>query len=133
VYSAPRSRSLDVPERAQIQEALTGPITSIRTPFRRGGTIDTKGLHNTIDLNITAGSRTVLLTAGDSHLISMSDQDIAEVTKAVVDHTAGRAVVVTADRHYNTNQAIAFAEFATNAGAGRSHGFATRLGGIVYT
>ena len=131
--SVPCSRPLDVPERAQIQEALTGPITSIRTPFRRGGTIGTKGLHNTIDFNITADSKTVLLTTSDSHLISMSDQDIAEVTRAVVDNTTGRAVVVTADRHYNTNQAIAFSEFATNAGAGRSHGFAPRLGGIVYT
>jgi 4-hydroxy-tetrahydrodipicolinate synthase len=106
-----------MPDRAQIREALTGPITSIRTPFNRDGKVDHDGLRNTIDFNIAAGSKTMLLTAGDSHLITLSDQEIADISRIVVDHTAGQALVVTADRYYNTNQAIAFAEFAAAIGS----------------
>jgi len=54
----------------------------------------------------------MLLTAGDSHLTTMSDQEIADISKVLVYHTSGRALTVTADRHYSTNQAIAFAEYA---------------------
>jgi 4-hydroxy-tetrahydrodipicolinate synthase len=106
-----------VPDRDQIREALTGPITSIRPPFHRDGTVDADGLCNAIDFNIGAGSKAMLLTAGDSHLISMSDQEIADISRLVVEHTAGRALVVTADRHFNTNQAVQFARYARDIGS----------------
>ena len=104
-------------DRSRVREALTGPVTSIRTPFAKDGSVDYDGLRNTLDFNIDAGSKTMLLTAGDSHYIALSDQEIADVSRVVVDHTAGRAMVVTADRHYNTNQAVAFAKFAAETGA----------------
>ncbi|MEE2753782.1 MAG: hypothetical protein VX910_07340 [Candidatus Latescibacterota bacterium] len=47
----------------------------------------------------------------------MSDQDPAEITRTVIDHTAGRALTVTTEQYNNANQAIAFTEFATNPGA----------------
>jgi 4-hydroxy-tetrahydrodipicolinate synthase len=106
-----------VPDRDQIREALTGPITSIRPPFHRDGTVDADGLCNAIDFNIAAGSKAMLLTAGDSHLISISDQEIADVSRLVVEHTAGRALVVTADRHFSTSQAALFAEYARDIGS----------------
>lgn len=104
-------------DRTQIREALTGPITSVRPPFHSDGTVDADGLCNAIDFNIAAGSKAILLTAGDSHLISMSDQEIADITRLVIVHTAGRAIVVTADRHFNTNQAILFAEYVRDLGS----------------
>ena len=106
-----------MPDRNQIREALTGPITSIRPPFHRDGTLDADGLCSAIDFNIAAGSQAMLLTAGDSHLISMSDQEIADLSRLVIEHTGGRAIVVTADRHFNTNQAVRFAEHARDIGA----------------
>ena len=104
-------------DRARVREALTGPISSIRTPFNRDGSIDHDGLRQTIDFNIAAGSKTMLLTAGDSHYIALSDAEIAEVSCTVVEHTAGRAMVVTADRHYTTRQAVAFAQHVAETGA----------------
>ena len=84
-------------DRDKVRESLTGPITSIRTPFRKDGTVNFDGLRSTLDFNIAAGSKTMLLTAGDSHYIALSDEEIAEVSRVVVEHTAKRAMVVTAE------------------------------------
>ena len=54
-------------DRDRVREALTGPIASVHTPFNEDGSIDFDGLRRSIDFDIAAGSRTVLLTAGDSH------------------------------------------------------------------
>ena len=102
---------------ARVREALTGPISSISTPFNREGAVDEDSLRRTIDFNINAGSKTMLLTAGDSHYIALSDDEIAKASRTVVEQTAGRALVVTADRHYNTAQAVAFARYTAEIGA----------------
>ena len=104
-------------DRDRVREALTGPMTSISTPFNKDGTVDHDGLRRTLDFNIEAGSKTMLLTAGDSNFIAMSDAEIAEVSKTVVDHTAERAMVVTADRHFHTRQAVGFAKYAAEIGS----------------
>ncbi|MDX9861740.1 MAG: dihydrodipicolinate synthase family protein [Rhodospirillales bacterium] len=104
-------------DHARIRDCLTGPVSSIRTPFLKDGAIDWDGLRRVIDFNIAAGSRTMLLTAGDSHYFALSDDEIAEVTRVTVQHTARRAMVVAADRHFNTGQAVAFARFCREVGA----------------
>ncbi len=104
-------------DRDWVRQSLTGPVASVRTPFLRDGAIDYDGLRRAIDFNIAAGSRTMLLTAGDSHYFALSDDEIAEVTRVTVEHTARRALVVAADRHFNTGQAIAFGRFCREAGA----------------
>ena len=105
-------------DRKACAEYLNGPISSVVTPFNRDGSIDYEGLRNFIDRSIGEGSKTVLLTAGDSHHICMSDKEIAEVTKVAAHHTAGRSLVVAADNDYATPQAIEFAKYAKSAGAG---------------
>lgn len=103
-------------DRAWVRHSLTGPVSSIRTPFHRDGAVDCDGLRRAIDFNIAAGSKTMLLTAGDSHYFALSDDEIAEVTRVTVEHTARRAMVVAADRHYNTRQALAFADYCRGIG-----------------
>ncbi len=110
-------RRKPIRSRDEVRAHLTGPIASVLTPFNRDGSVDYKGLRNFIDFVISAGSKTVLLTAGDSHYICLSDVEIAEVTKVTVEHTAGRAMVVSADRYYSTDRAVAFARFANDTGA----------------
>ena len=101
----------------KIRQALTGPVPSISTPFKKDGDIDCNGLRNMVDFDIAAGAKTIMLTAGDSHYICMSEKEIAEVTKVVVNHTAGRAMVIAADRYYNTKQAVEFAQYVHSIGA----------------
>ena len=104
-------------DRDEVRAHLTGPISSIATPFLEDGEVDYEGLRRQIDFVLEGGSKTILLTAGDSHYICMSEAEIAEVTRVTCEHTAGRGMVVAADRFYGTAHAVAFAEFARNAGA----------------
>jgi 4-hydroxy-tetrahydrodipicolinate synthase len=104
-------------DRESVRAALTGPIASVRTPFHRDGGVDFNGLRNVIDFDIAAGSKSIVLTAGDSHYISLSDAEISQVTKVAVEHVAGRALVVAADRYFHTRQAVDFARFAAGVGA----------------
>ncbi len=110
-------KSKSSPTPAELRERMSGPIPSLKTPFNEDGSIDFNGLRKLIDFNIAAGARTLMLTAGDSHYVALTEREIAEVTRVTVEHTAGRALVIAADRYYHTTQAVEFAHFAKNAGA----------------
>ncbi|MCE2438972.1 MAG: dihydrodipicolinate synthase family protein [Candidatus Latescibacteria bacterium] len=103
--------------RDEVRAHLTGIISSIATPFNRDGSVDYDGLRHQIDFVLEGGSRTVLLTAGDSHYICMSEAEIAEVTRVACEHTAGRGMVVAADRYYDTRRSVAFGSYAKGLGA----------------
>ncbi|HOZ47329.1 MAG TPA: dihydrodipicolinate synthase family protein [Candidatus Hydrogenedentes bacterium] len=100
-----------------IRAALTGPIASISTPFTRDGSVDSAALRTIVDFSVDAGSRTVLLTYGDSLYSLLTDNEVAEVTRIVAQHTAGRAIVVAADRMWATPKEVAFAQYARDVGA----------------
>ena len=89
-------------DRQEIRQALTGPVASVHTPFQRDGSIDFAGLRAQVDFTIGAGGKTVLLTYGDSLFSALTDEEVAEVTRAVVEQTARRAMVVAADRAWAT-------------------------------
>lgn len=108
----------------QIWEALTGPVASVTTPFNRDGSIDFDGLRNFIDFVIAGGhtssvcgTKTILLTAGDSLYTLLTDDEIAEVTKVTVEHTAGRAMVTAAGGGMATPAAVEFASYCRDVGA----------------
>jgi 4-hydroxy-tetrahydrodipicolinate synthase len=102
---------------ARIQQALSGPIASIRTPFSRDGSIDYESLRRIVDFDIEAGSGALLITWGDSLFSLLSDRDVADLTRAVVKYAAGRAVVVASTGRWATPQAVEFAAFCREAGA----------------
>ena len=81
----------------QVRDNLSGPIASLSTVFNRDGSIDYDGLRSLIDADISGGTKTILLTWGDSLFSLLTDDEIAEVTKVVVEHTGTRAMVVAAD------------------------------------
>lgn len=102
---------------AETRARLTGPMPSLKTTFLQDGSIDFNSLRRLIDFNISHGAKALMLTAGDSHYVTLSEHDIAEVTKVTVEHTAGRALVIAADRYYHTNQAVEFARHVRDLGA----------------
>jgi 4-hydroxy-tetrahydrodipicolinate synthase len=101
----------------RVRQALTGPIASIRTPFRRDGAIDYPGVRRMIDFHLQAGGRVSLLTAGDSHFHCLTDDEIAQLNRVVVEHTAGRALTVACDWEFATPQAVRFAAYCADLGA----------------
>ena len=96
----------------EIRHNLTGPVASIRTPFLQDGQIDQKSLKNYVEFFIEAGSRTLLLTWGDSLYSILTDQEIAEITKIVAKQSAGRAMVVAAERNWGTATVVEFSKYA---------------------
>lgn len=104
-------------DRDAVREALTGPVTSISVPFNQDDSIDYASLRRCLDFYIAGGSKAMILTHGDSLYSLLSDQEIAEVTKVVVEHTAHRALVVAADRQWSTPQEIEFAQYCREVGA----------------
>ncbi len=103
--------------REEARRAFTGPIASVCTPFREDGAIDYEGLRTFVDFVIAAGSKAVVLTSGDSLYTILTDDEVAELTKVVVECTAGRALVVAADRQWATGKELQFAKYVRDAGA----------------
>lgn len=103
--------------REEAREQLTGYIPSLTTPFCRDGSIDYDGLRSFVDFVIEAGSRAVMITPGDSLYTLLSDREVAEVNKAVVEYTAGRALVIAAENMWWTGQTVEFAQHMREVGA----------------
>ena len=102
---------------AWVRAALSGPMTSIHPVFTRDGSLDVAGLGRLIEHAIAAGSGTMLLTYGDSLHSILSDREVGELLRTVVRQTAGRAMVVAADRMWPTRIELEFASEARDAGA----------------
>ena len=104
-------------DRDEIKARLSGPLASIRTVFHTDGMIDWEGIRRQVDFIVEGGSSAVVLTFGDSLFSIMSDTEVAEVTRVVVDQNRGRALVVAADRGWHTAKMAEFARFSREAGA----------------
>jgi dihydrodipicolinate synthase/N-acetylneuraminate lyase len=111
------TRRPDAIDRDWVRRSMSGPISAVHPLFHRDGALDFDGLRREIDHNIAAGSGVQLLTYGDSLHSLLSDREIGEVLKVVVEHTAKRAMVVAADRAWATVREVEFADFALEAGA----------------
>lgn len=103
--------------RSEAQDMFSGPIPSIRTPFRGDGDIDFAGLARIVDRCIANEHRAIMLTAGDSHWACMSEEEIAAVTQAVCRQGKGQASVIAADRYLDTKRAVEFAGMVRELGA----------------
>jgi len=104
-------------DRARVREALTGPVASVPTPFQRDGEIDHAGIRQFVDFVIAGGSRALILTFGDSLFSLLSDHEVAEVARTVIEQSAGRALVVVADCSWGTPQTVQFARQSRALGA----------------
>jgi 4-hydroxy-tetrahydrodipicolinate synthase len=102
----------------EIRAALGGPWPSIRTPFTRQGEIDFDALRRHLDFMVEdAKAKAVVLTWGDSLYSLLTDEEIAQVTKVVVQHVDRRAFVVAADNSWWTAKTVEFAEYCVQVGA----------------
>ncbi len=101
----------------QIRSSLRGPISSISTPFTRDGSLDERALRAGVEFAVTeANSGTLLLTYGDSLLSVLTDREVADVTRIVIEQNAGRKLVVAAGCWW-TGEAVRFAEYCRSLGA----------------
>lgn len=102
----------------EIRAALSGPWPSIRTPFKQDGQIDFDSLYGLLNFLIEqAKVKAVVLTWGDSLFSLLTDEDIAQVTKAVVQHVDRRVFVVAATGQWWTGKSVEFAKYCVDIGA----------------
>jgi 4-hydroxy-tetrahydrodipicolinate synthase len=101
----------------QIQSALASPMPSLRSPFRRDGSIDQHALRTCVERAIANGAKSLMLTFGDSHFSVLTDAEVELVTRIVVETARGRACVIAADRGWWTGKTAEFAAFARGLGA----------------
>ena len=104
-------------DRARFKHHFTGPLCSINTPFRSDGAIDYDGLRRFVDAAIAGGARTILFTPGDSLYAVLSEQEIADLTRATREHIGSRAMFLAAAGPWWQDQAVAFARYAAEIGA----------------
>jgi len=92
-------------------------VASVPTLFQRDGTIDFDGIRRFVDFVVDGRAAAVLLTYGDSLYSLLTDDEVAHVTQVIAEHTAGRVLVVAADRQWATPKEVEFARFVREAGA----------------
>ncbi len=102
---------------SEIRTRLTGRVTSIPTPFTADGNIQRDGVAGIIETGLDGGSSVVLLTAGDSQYSFMTGEEIAALTRFVIERIAGRALFVAATGPWATRRSVAFAEMCRDMGA----------------
>lgn len=104
-------------DRSRAFQAFTGPVPSFRTPFDRSGEIDYDACGRLVERLLEAEPPSILLTAGDSHYLCLSDEEILDLTGFVARAVGGRTVLVGADRYHATPRAPRFAEELISRGA----------------
>lgn len=100
----------------EVRTLLEGPVNSIFTSFHADGRVDWQGVRNQIEIGINGGSAVSLLTFGDSQFSTLSEAEIAELTRVLVDQVRGRALTVAATGTWWTGQAVEFAKFCRDLG-----------------
>ena len=100
-----------------IKNILCNPIPSFSTPFQENGTIDFEAVETMIDFYADSGFKSIMLTAGDSHYLTLSDDEIKKLTQKVCEYNNRRMLVIAADRYHNTRDAVKLAEYHKSIGA----------------
>ena len=101
----------------ELRAALDCPVPSLRTPFTPSGEIDYDGVRAQVEFAVAARAGTVMVTWGDSQYSVLTDDQVAELVRVVVEQSRGRARVIAADNSWATPKAAAFAEYCKGIGA----------------
>ena len=101
---------------ARVREAITGPLPSVCPSFREDESLDWDGIANTVEFLLANGSKTLLLTYGDSLLSILSDAECVEFTRFVTRQAAHRAMVIGCGRKWPLFQSLEFAESCRDCG-----------------
>ncbi len=98
-----------------LRTAIQGPVNSIPTTFLADGSIDWNGIANIIECGIGGGSEVSLLTYGDSQFDFLTDDEVTQLTKFLVERVNRRSVTVAATRRWPTHVAEEFARFCLDS------------------
>jgi 4-hydroxy-tetrahydrodipicolinate synthase len=96
---------------------LKGILPVAPTPFHDDGTIDVEGMRRVLDCMIDQGVDAICILANYSEQFVLSDEERAILTRASLEHVAGRVPVIVTISHFYTGIAVARAKEAEALGA----------------
>jgi dihydrodipicolinate synthase/N-acetylneuraminate lyase len=102
---------------AGFQHKLRGPMLSFPTCYTKDFQLDFAGMRRMIDRAIESGVGVVTLTAGNNEYECLSDDEIKQLTRFMVESVDGRAVTIAATGAWWTGRAIEYAKYAEAVGA----------------
>ena len=100
----------------EIQARLRGPVNPLPTKFTPDGEIDPDGMRSTIDVSLDAGVEVIMLTWGEGLVSLLTDDEVAEIHRIVIDHVGRRAVTIACDAMWGLNKAREFAAYVDELG-----------------
>src|ERR1700759_2100167 len=111
-----------------------GVFPVVPTIFNEDGTLDLAGQKRCVDFMIDAGSNGLCILANFSEQFVLADDERETLTRAILEHVAGRVPVIVTTTHFSTDICLARGQRAQAQGAARvmfmppSHGATLRLG-----
>ena len=96
---------------------ITGSIVAVVTPMFPDGSLDRQAFTRLIDLHIAEGTDALVVvgTTGESPTVPVEEH--CELIRLAVEHAAGRLPIIAGTGGNSTQEAIALARFAKEAGA----------------
>ena len=79
-----------------------GVFPVVPTTFHADGSLDLESQRRCVDFMIDAGSNGLCILANFSEQFSLSDEEREQITRAVLEHVAGRVPVIVTTTHYGT-------------------------------
>lgn len=95
---------------AAVREALHCPVPSITPQFFKDGEIDWKSLEMVLENCIAGGAKSLLVTAGDSLLTILTDQETMELNRFVTKVADGRAMVIACSKFWSHKQILEYTQ-----------------------
>ena len=100
----------------EIRERLEGPVSSVPTIFTRDGKIDHDGIRAVIDKSLEGDCQVIMLTCGDSLITLLTDDEVVEVHRTVIDHVGGRAITIACDNMWGQPKCVEFGRYVRDLG-----------------
>ncbi|MEV8466990.1 dihydrodipicolinate synthase family protein [Fluviibacterium sp. DFM31] len=98
-------------------QPLTGILPVAPTPFHADGRIDIDGMRRVLDCMIDQGVDAICILANYSEQFLLSDEERAALTRASLEHVAGRVPVIVTVSHFATEIVTTRAREAEALGA----------------
>jgi dihydrodipicolinate synthase/N-acetylneuraminate lyase len=108
---------VDLMNAAAARRPYKGVFPVVPTIFDEQGDLDLPGQLRVVDFMIDAGSTGLCILANFSEQFVLSDAERELLTKAILEHVAGRVPVIVTTTHYSTQICIARSQQAEQLGA----------------
>jgi dihydrodipicolinate synthase/N-acetylneuraminate lyase len=111
-----------------------GVFPVVPTIFNEDGTLDLPGQKRCVDFMIDAGSDGLCILANFSEQFMLADDERETLTRAILEHVAGRVPVIVTTTHFSTDICLARGQRAQAQGAAMAmvmppyHGATLRVG-----